>query len=399
MASRPDFRYVAHTLVEQLITDRRDLHQHPELGFEEFRTAKIVADRLRELGYEVTEGVATTGVLGHIPAQPGGKVAMLRFDMDALPIHEQNDVDYRSTVDGKMHACGHDGHVAIGLGVAAALMQNREALGTGGIKLLFQPAEEGGGGAQKMVEAGAMQNPRPDISLGLHIWAPMPLGKANVRSGPIMASADTFIVEITGKGGHGAQPETTVDSVLVASHMVVALHSIVSRNVHPEQPAVLSVGSVQAGTAHNIIAHNATLTGTIRSYDPEARERLKQRVHEVVQGVAATFGATATLKYDEMCPATICDPAATALVRGAAEAILGAENVDDSVRTMGSEDMSVLLNEVPGCYFFLGGQTLERELGAHPHHHPAFSFDEGVLPLGVAILCEAATRYLNGGNE
>jgi amidohydrolase len=396
MSNRPDFRQVAHGLVEQLITDRRDLHQHPELGFQEFRTSKIIAERLRELGYDVTEGVAQTGVLGVIPPKNGGKLAMLRFDMDALPVEEQNQVEYVSLEAGKMHACGHDGHVAIGLGVAAALMENRAALGDGGVKLLFQPAEEGGGGAQRMVEAGAMENPRPDVSLGMHIWADLPLGVANVRSGPIMASADEFNVTITGKGGHGAQPQATIDAVLVAAQMVVALHTIVSRNVHPEQPAVLSVGSINAGTAHNIIAHTAILTGTIRTYDAEAREVIKQRLHEVVSGVAATYHAQAEITYHEMCPATVCAEEASAVVREAAVAVLGAQNVVASERTMGSEDMSVLLNEVPGCYFFLGAKNEQRELGVFAHHHPRFDFDEAVLPLGVAIMCEATTRYLNG---
>jgi amidohydrolase len=396
MSNRPDFRQVAHGLVEQLITDRRDLHQHPELGFQEFRTSKIIAERLRELGYDVTEGVAQTGVLGVIPPKDGGKLAMLRFDMDALPVEEQNQVEYVSLEAGKMHACGHDGHVAIGLGVAAALMENRAALGDGGVKLLFQPAEEGGGGAQRMVEAGAMENPRPDVSLGMHIWADLPLGVANVRSGPIMASADEFNVTITGKGGHGAQPQATIDAVLVAAQMVVALHTIVSRNVHPEQPAVLSVGSINSGTAHNIIAHTAILTGTIRTYDAEAREVIKQRVHEVVNGVAATYHAQAEITYHEMCPATVCAEDASAVVREAAVAVLGAQNVVASERTMGSEDMSVLLNEVPGCYFFLGAKNEQRELGVFAHHHPRFDFDEAVLPLGVAIMCEATTRYLNG---
>ena len=396
MSNRPDFRHVAHGLVEQLITDRRDLHQHPELGFQEFRTSKIIAERLRELGYDVTEGVAQTGVLGVIPPKDGGKLAMLRFDMDALPVEEQNQVEYVSLEAGKMHACGHDGHVAIGLGVAAALMENRAALGDGGVKLLFQPAEEGGGGAQRMVEAGAMENPRPDVSLGMHIWADLPLGVANVRSGPIMASADEFNVTITGKGGHGAQPQATTDAVLVAAQMVVALHTIVSRNVHPEQPAVLSVGSINAGTAHNLIAHTAILTGTIRTYDAEAREVIKQRLHEVVNGVAATYHAQAEITYHEMCPATVCAEDASAVVHAAAVAVLGAQNVVASERTMGSEDMSVLLNEVPGCYFFLGAKNEQRELGVYAHHHPRFDFDEAVLPLGVAIMCEATTRYLNG---
>lgn len=399
MTDQPDFQMVAHALVEQLITDRRDLHQHPELGFQEYRTAGIVAQRLRALGYEVTEGVAETGVLGVIPPRPGGKLAMLRFDMDALPIEEQNQVEYRSEHDGKMHACGHDGHVAIGLGVAAALMENRAALGDGGVKLLFQPAEEGGGGAERMVEAGAMENPRPDVSLGMHIWADLPLGKANVRSGPIMASADEFTIRITGKGGHGAQPHVTIDAVLVAAQMVMALHTIVSRNINPEQPAVLTVGSVQAGSAHNIIAHDAVLNGTIRSFDAEVRETVKRRLYEVASGVATTYGAQVEIAYAATCPATVCADGPTEVVREAARLILGAENVVATERTMGSEDMSVLLNEVPGCYFFLGGKNEQRELGVYAHHHPRFDFDEAVLPLGVAIMCEATSRYLNGARS
>ncbi len=399
MTSRTDFHMVAHSLVEQLITDRRDLHQHPELGFQEFRTAKIIAERLRELGYDVTEGVAETGVLGVIPPKQGGKLAMLRFDMDALPIEEQNHVEYRSLTEGTMHACGHDGHVAIGLGVAAALMENRAALGDGGVKLLFQPAEEGGGGAERMVQAGAMENPRPDVSLGLHIWADLPLGVANVRSGPIMASADDFTIKVTGKGGHGAQPHVTVDAVLVASQMVVALHTIVSRNINPEQPAVLTVGAVHSGTAHNIIAHDAVLKGTIRSFDADVRETVRRRLYEVVTGIASAYAAHAEVEYSVTCPATVCEDDATLVVRGAAEAILGPENVIDTQRTLGSEDMAVLLNDVPGCYFFLGAKNEQHQLGVYAHHHPRFDFDEAVLPLGVAIMCEATTRYLNAAKN
>ncbi len=394
--SRPDFHVVAHALQEQLIEDRRDLHMHPELGFQEHRTAGIIAKRLRSLGYEVTEGLAETGVTGVIPPRNGGKLVMLRFDMDCLPIKEQNEVDYRSLTEGNMHACGHDGHVAIGLGVAAALAENRAALGDGGVKLLFQPAEEGGGGAQRMVEAGAMDNPRPDLSLGMHIWADLPLGIANVRSGPIMSSADEFKLTITGKGGHGAQPHTTVDAVLVAAQTVIALHTIISRNVNPEQPAVLTVGSIHAGTTHNVIAQTASLNGTIRTYDPAVRDTVRQRLFEVASGVAATYGASVDIQYFDTCPAVICSDDATALVHRAATKVLGAENVINSERSMGSEDMSVLLNAVPGCYFFLGAKSQARELGVYPHHHPRFDFDEGVLPLGVAILCEAVTSYLNG---
>ena len=398
MTRQPVFNQLAADLVPQLVADRRDLHMHPELGFQEVRTAGIVARRLRELGYEVTEGIAETGVIGFLPAQPGGKLVMLRFDMDCLPIDEQNDVEYRSQVDHHMHACGHDGHVAIGLGVATLLAQHREMLGTGGVKLLFQPAEEGGGGAQRMVDAGAMQNPQPDLSLGLHIWADLPLGVANVRSGPTMSAADEFTIEIIGKGGHGAQPHTTIDAVYVAAQMIVALHSIISRNINPEEPAVLTVGAVQAGSAHNIIAHSATLNGTIRTYAPEVRATMRQRLHEVANGVAATYGAQVDINYHDTCPAVICAEAATELVRAAASAVLGPDNVIDTERSMGSEDMAVLLNEVAGCYFFLGAANHAQELGMYPHHHPRFNFDEQVLPLGVAILCEATARYMNGAD-
>ena len=396
MTTTPDFRLTAHTLYEQMIADRRDLHQHPELAFEEVRTAAIVAERLRELGYDVTEGVGKTGVLGVIQPKNGAKTVLLRFDMDALPIHEQNDVEYVSQTDGKMHACGHDGHVAIGLGVASALMQHRDQLGDAGIKLVFQPAEEVGGGADAMVRDGALENPRPDVSFGLHIWAKRRLGTANVRAGSIMASADTLTINIIGKGGHGAHPETSTDSVLIAAQLINALHTIISRNVNPEMPAVLTIGTIHAGTAHNIIAHTAKLTGTIRSYDSEARDVIKRRIHEIAQGVALTYNAQIEVVYDEMCPATVCDPAATAIMRGAAEAILGKENVANDERTMGSEDMSVFLNHVPGCYFFLGGECADRQVGVYDHHHPRFDFCEDALPLGVAILCEATLRYLNG---
>lgn len=389
-----DIRAEAEALLDRLIADRRDLHRHPELAFTEHRTAGIVAERLRSLGYEVTTGVGRTGVVGLLPPGDGERVVMLRFDMDALPIDEANEVEYRSQVPGCMHACGHDGHVAIGLGVAELLARHRERLG-GGVKLLFQPAEEDGGGAAHMVADGALEEPRPDIALGLHIWSELPVGMANIRPGPLLSASDDFIIRIAGRGGHGAQPHRTVDTTLVAAQLVVALQSIVSRSIDPEQPAVVTIGTLRAGTAPNIVAEEAELRGTFRTYDEETRAVIKRRIEEIARGIAAAYHARLEVQFLACCPATVSAPGPAALVRQAAEAVLGPSNVIDSRRTMLSEDMSVFLNRVPGCFFFLGGRNEARGI-VHPHHSPRFDFDEACLPLGVAILCAATAQFLQG---
>lgn len=383
----------AQAMYDDLVAIRRDLHMHPEMGFQEFRTAGIVAERLNALGYEVTTGVGQTGVVALMGgAQPGERTVLLRFDMDALPIDEQNDVPYRSQTPGVMHACGHDAHVSIGIGVATLLAQHRARWG-GTVKLMFQPAEEALGGARAMIADGLLHNPAPDVALGLHVWTEQEVGTAVVREGALMAAGDEVTIEVIGTGGHGARPHETVDAIVVASHIVVALQTIVARNLDPEEVGVISVGVFHAGSACNIIAERATLRLSVRSFTPAARELQHRRIREVADGVAATFGARALVTRRDGVDATVCAPAPTAVVHQVAAEILGAANVDTSYRSTAGEDFSVVLDAVPGNYFFLGARNSAKGIGA-PHHNPRFDIDEACMPQGVAILCEAAVRCL-----
>ena len=301
----------AQALYDELVAIRRDLHMHPELGFQEVRTARIVATKLNELGYEVLTGVGKTGVVGLLAGgQPGERTVLLRFDMDALPIQEANDVPYRSQTPGVMHACGHDGHVAVGIGVATLLARQRDRL-PGTVKLMFQPAEEGLGGANAMIQDGVLSNPSVDIALGLHVSSNFPTGTAVVRSGAMMAAADKLHILVRGRGGHAAHPEQTTDAVLVAAQSVVALQTIVARNLDPEHFGVITVGSFHAGEAGNVIAETAELRGSIRSFEPEVRELLHRRIQEVATGVAAALGASAEVTITRGVDPTVNAPAPT----------------------------------------------------------------------------------------
>lgn len=386
----------AQALADDMIATRRDLHAHPELGFQEVRTARIVADRLGELGYEVITGVGKTGVVGLMSgAQAGHRTVLLRFDMDALPIEEANDVPYRSQNRGVMHACGHDAHVAVGLGVASILAKHRDSWG-GTIKLMFQPAEEGLGGAMAMIDDGVLKGPDVDIALGLHVSSGHPLGHAAVRSGGLLAAADLFEVTIQGKGGHGARPHETVDAVLVAAHIVVALQSVVARNLNPEDVGVLTVGSIQAGNAGNVVADSAILKGTVRAFEENTRAYIHKRIAEVAASVASAFGATAETRQTFGTDVTMCAPGPTAVVHRAAAAVLGEDKINTTFRTTGGEDFSAVLSRVPGNFFFLGARNEEKGFTA-PHHNPHFDIDEACLPLGAAILCDAAVECLEHG--
>jgi amidohydrolase len=374
-----------------LVAWRRDLHRHPELGFQEQRTAGIVARHLEQLGYEVTTGVAETGVVGVLRGDGDGPVAMVRADMDALPIGEESDHDYVSTNPGVMHACGHDGHVAIGMGVASLLARHRSDL-RGAVKVVFQPAEEGLGGAERMIAAGVLDDPRPDLALGLHILSTEPSGLVMAGDGPVMAGADRFRVSVQGRGGHGAMPHQTVDAVVVAAHVVTALQTVVSRSVDPAEVAVVSVGTIRAGSGDNIIADAAEMSGTIRTFARSTRELVLLRVRDIVEGTARALGAQAKLSTEEIATPVINDPTVSARVREAAVRVVGADLVTSDQRLMASEDMASFLRRVPGCFFFMGGGRTSEE---RPHHHPCFDFDESVLPRGVAILCEAVADRLS----
>ncbi|HEX2203280.1 MAG TPA: amidohydrolase [Longimicrobium sp.] len=381
--------------LDLLIQTRRDLHRHPELGFQEHRTAGIVAGRLRAAGYDVETGIAETGVIGTLRGGAGeGPTLLLRADMDALPIVEECAHDFVSTHPGVMHACGHDAHVAIGLAVAERLAATRGEWG-GTVKYVFQPAEEGGGGALRMVEEGVLEG--VDCALGLHVWTGLPSGVVGVVPGPFMASAGEFELTIHGRGGHGAMPHETVDAVLVGSQVVVALQSIVARNVSPLDAAVVSVGSFQAGSAWNVIADTARLAGTVRAFDVAACDDLPRRIERVAAGVCEALGATYRFHYQQDTPPTINDPALAETVRRAAEEVVGAERVrtDPAVRTTAAEDFGELLLRIPGCYFFVGAHS-EPKGAVHPHHSPRFDLCEDALPVSVDVLERAARKVLAG---
>jgi amidohydrolase len=384
----------ADQLKDQLIAWRRDFHRHPELGFQELRTSGIVAKYLSSLGMEVQTGIGKTGVVGLLEGTQPGPVVMLRFDMDALPIHELNQTDYVSENAGVMHACGHDAHTAIGMGIAQ-LMANHRAEVAGTIKFVFQPGEEGCGGALAMIADRVLENPKPDVALGLHVWNDQPLGLLAAGNGGVMAAADIFSIKVQGKGGHGAQPHLCIDAAMIASQIVVALQSIVARNVNPRQTAVVTVGSLHAGTAFNVIADTAEMTGTIRTFDVVTREDIVCHMMDVVENTARALGGSATIAVKAITPATVNDERVAQLVRETALEVLGAEHVTADQFTMTAEDMSEFLSRVPGCFLFIGSANPAKGLNA-PHHNPHFDIDEEVMPLGVATLASATFRYLNG---
>ncbi|MBF2083023.1 M20 family metallopeptidase [Thermoleptolyngbya sp. C42_A2020_037] len=384
-------RLQIRALQPQLSVWRRQLHQRPELGFQEQFTADFIAAKLREWGIEHETGVAQTGIVALVKGDRPGPVLAIRADMDALPIQEENEVDYRSQHDGRMHACGHDGHVAIALGTAYYLSQHRDFAGT--VKFIFQPAEEGPGGAQPMVAAGVLKNPDVDAIIGLHLWNNLPLGQVGIRAGAMMAAVELFECTIHGRGGHGAMPHQTVDSILVGAQVVTALQTIVARNLDPLQSGVVTVGKFEAGKASNVIADSAYLRGTVRYFDPALANFFDRRIEEIIAGTCQSHGATYEFKYHRLYPPVINDGAIAHLIRSVAEDVVETPaGVVPDCQTMGGEDMSFFLQEVPGCYFFLGSANIDRGL-AYPHHHPRFDFDETALGLGVEIFVRCVEHF------
>jgi len=381
--------------LELLIATRRDLHRHPEIGFEEVRTAGIVAERLRAAGYDLRTGVAGTGVVGTLRGGAGpGPVLLLRADMDALPVEEETSHDFRSTVPGKMHACGHDAHVAISLAVAERLARRAGDL-PGEIRYVFQPAEEGLGGARRMVAEGVLEG--VDAAIGLHVWSGLPAGTIGVVDGPQLASFQDFRITVTGRGGHAAMPHETVDALHAAAQIVVALQSIVSRNVSPLDHAVVTVGAFHAGTASNVIAGVAELRGTTRAFTTEMDAMLRERVIGLAEGIAASLGAVAKVEFKDLfVPPTANDPAIAALVRQVATEVVGPDLVHagPAIRTMAAEDFAEFSTRVPGCFFFVGGADPSID-AVHPHHSPRFDISEKALPVGVEVLERAAVAWLN----
>src|SRR5213594_2707087 len=374
-----------------LIATRRDVHQHPELGFEERRTSGLVAERLQRLGYTVRTGVGKTGVVGLRDGALGGKsrCVLIRADMDALPVEEANDVPYRSQHEGKMHACGHDGHVAIGLEVARRL---HAAFLRGGVKFAFQPAEEISNGAEAMIRDGVLDSPAVDAAFGIHLWNDLPVGTVALMPGPVMASVDEFEIAIAGTGGHAAAPHQAIDPVLIAAHVVTGLQSLVSRRRNPFEEGVVSVTQVNAGHAFNVIPGRADLRGTVRTFGGRFFEEAPQLLEETARGIAAAFGATAEVRYRRLSKPLVNDQRMTDLMNGVGEEIVGKNRVIDGVRTMGGEDMSVYLAKVPGAFAFVGSAPPAGK-GA-PHHSPTFDIDEESLTIGAELLTRTVVRYL-----
>lgn len=377
---------------QDIVALRRNFHMHPELGYEEVWTAGVVAQRLRDLGLEVRTGIGGTGVIGLLHGGQPGPVVLVRADMDALPVEEANEWEWKSTVPGKMHACGHDAHMATALTVARLLAGERENL-RGTVKFMFQPAEEGLGGAIKMIDDGLLEDPRPDYALALHVWSDLEVGKVAVKAGPVMACADQFFARITGKGGHGAIPQQTIDPIVIASQVVLALQTTISRNLNPLQPAVVTVGKVWAGTAYNVIPGEALLEGTVRSFDEGVRTMLERRCRELIEELPRAFGATGEFDYQRGYPATVNDARVTDLVRRALQSEIGAENVTEFEPTMGAEDMSLVLQQIPGCYFFVGGRNAVLD-AIYPHHHNRFNIDEQALHIGARAMVAAVKECM-----
>ena len=370
---------------------RREIHSHPETAFEEHRTSEFVASKLAEFGIAVHRGLAGTGVVGTLHGMgKGGRAVGLRADMDALHIHEQNDLPHKSRNPGRMHACGHDGHTTMLLGAAKYLAETRNFDGT--VHFIFQPAEENEGGGRVMVEQGLFKKFPVEAVYGLHNWPGMALGTFAIRSGPQMAAYDIFEIEVTGKGAHGAMPHQGIDPVVVAAQIVLGLQTIVSRNTHPLDSAVVSVTQIHGGDTWNVIPEQVTLRGTTRSFKPEVQDRIEANVRRVAEGVCAAMGATMTLRYERRYPPTINAPEETENAARAAADVAGAQNVlRDPMPSMGSEDFAFLLQACPGAYIWMGNgpDTGDRRL-----HSPHYDFNDEALALGASYWARMAELSL-----
>ena len=383
----------AKALQEYVVRVRRDIHRHPELGFQEYQTADLIAEELDKLGYAVTKGVGKTGVVGDLGS--GGPRVALRADMDALPIDEANDVPYASELPGVMHACGHDAHVACALGAAVLLAQEAEAGRlSGSVRFLFQPSEEatdeeGLSGAMRMVDDGVMEG--VDAVVGLHVWSELPLGKISLSDGPITAYTDSFKLTVTGRESHGAFPHEGVDAISLSAQVVQALQTVVSRRLDPTKAKVLSIGTICGGTVGNVISGSVEMTGTLRTFDPETQASLFAEIDRAC-GVAEALGGNYELTIKKGYVPIINDAGMTGLVRQVGIDLLGADNVLSAEAEMGGEDFSCFAQKAPGCFFHLGCAMDEGPL--RRHHHPLFDVNEDCLPLGSALLAEAGLRTL-----
>ena len=374
----------------ELTAWRRDLHAHPELGFEENRTADLVAQRLESFGIEVHRGVGRTGVVGVLRNGSAKKAIGLRADMDALPIDETNGFDHRSQNKGRMHACGHDGHTTMLLGAARYLAQTRNFDGT--VNFIFQPAEEGLGGAQAMIADGLFQRFPCDVLFGMHNRPKLAIGRFNVRAGPMMAGGAFFDIDVTGVGAHGARPETGVDSLMVAVQIASTLQTIVSRNVRPVDTAVLSITQFHAGDAYNVIPQTARLSGTVRAFSKDVMALVEANMRRVADGVAASMGATARVDFRVNFAPLVNDPVQAEFAAGICAELVGADKVDRApALVMASEDFSYMLEQVPGCFINIGNGDAD---GGCEVHNPAYDFNDAAIPLGSSFFARAVERYL-----
>ena len=382
---------VTRELEQQAIHWRRHLHAHPELSFEEVETSRFVEETLRAFGGLDVERPTPTSVVAHLRGRPGGKVLALRADMDALPIHEENDVPYASTRPGVMHACAHDAHTAILLGAARILTERRDEL-AGEVRFVFQHAEElPPGGAQELVDAGVMDG--VDAVIGIHLFSSVPVGQVAAQPGPLLAIADTFRIEVHGRGGHAASPHETVDPIVIAAQVVTNLQQLVSRTVDPLDQGVVSVTRISGGTAKNVIPETVELIGTVRTFKPQTKTALIAGIERVLRGVTEAHGATYSFDYEDGYAAVVNDPEVAALVEGAARTELGDGAVTRIDPVMGGEDFSAYLQRAPGAFFIVG--TRNDAIGASfPHHHPRFAIDEASLRDGIAVFARVALDTL-----
>jgi amidohydrolase len=387
----PTIRPAVRALTDDMVALRRDLHRYAELSQEEHRTQTVIMERLRAIGAEDVRSCADTGVTALVRGGRPGPRILWRADIDGLPLREDTGLPFASE-DGKaMHACGHDGHIAIALGMATALQAARETL-AGSVLFAFQPAEEHVGGAQRMIAEGIMDEPVVDRVFGLHIWSPLPVGEVAVTPGPVFAAATHFRIIIRGRGGHASAPHETVDPIVVAAHAIVALQTIVSRGINPADEGVFTVGRIQGGVRGNIIPNEVMLSGTIRTFEDRVLRRITARADEILRGITSAWGADYSFDTSTL-PAVVNDPATAATVAAVASAMLGPERVHQA-RTTGGDDMAYFLQRAPGAYFMLGGGNRERGI-TWPHHHPKFDFDEACLPVGIELglrVIEAAAQ-------
>lgn len=378
---------------DEIIEWRRDIHRHPELGFEEERTSDLVSEKLKEWGYEV-EKMAGTGLAANLKNEFSGKTIAIRADMDALPIEEKTEVDYKSQNPGKMHACGHDAHTAIALGTAKIISLFNDKI-NGNVKFIFQPAEEGPGGAKPMIEEGVLENPRVDKIIGLHNRTNIPVGQFGVGYEAIMASTDKFSIKVKGTGAHGAHPDEGVDPIVVASHLIIALQELVSRETEPTDPLVITTGSIHGGTVFNVIPDEVELMGTVRTLNADLRNNISKRIEEVIEGITTTFRADYELDYQYGYPVTNNDREVTKMMEEVISEMLGKENIYYLEKpSMGGEDFAYYLQEVPGSFVYLGTKNPEKGI-IHPGHSPKFNIDEDILTIGVEYFIRAIIKYLN----